>query len=1029
MRLAAGSTSCESAALIVPAPGGVRVAAMVGEEFPTDLASLVATEVIEATKRRFVCDVKDDLPVFVAAEPVVNLHDEVAAVICVAARKSMSASPELWGMLKDIARLSLTAVTESVGGPARASRADKVFSFVGATLQSINTGVLNLEDVTKLVLDQSVRLTSGFAAVVGFIDGNHIYYTSASPAAAAIRGLRVPVANSPAGACMASGRMMLSRDAQRDRFVEDWAARGAHSLAALPLHCDGATVGTLTVLADRVNAFRPADVHVLDQLAMLLAASVERSRAHEALNESESRYQALVQQTAEAIYFADPHTGKVLEANPAFFKLLGFGRDELPSLSLDQFVDHDADDVARLLAEVLSKRVMTLERRWISRSGRRIFVQATISVIRHDGRDVIFVVARDVTLQKQAEAARRRSERKYRDLFERANVPIMIFRPEGEVVLEANHQALTDYGFTRDELIGRSLRSLTADVRRGEQEMAQIIAQGGTQNFETLHYRKDGTPISLLVSCSLIEYEARPAVLMFGRDITDRKQAERLLSESEARLRAVADHALDLTGIVDQRGRIRYMAGPVEEVLGFKPRDIRGSVGTASHIHPDDLTSVKRAFVECLQHPELVISIEFRILHGSGEWRDLSVKGRNLLNQPGVNGVLLSIRDVTQRKRFEAELVAAKEKAEEMARLKSAFLANMSHEIRTPLTAILGFADVLAKEVEGEHREFVQLIQEGGRRLSETLNSVLDLARLEAGGFQPVLESVDVNAAVQSVAALFEPMAERRGIVLATELDSREMVVEADRGGFNRILQNLLSNAIKFTDSGHVKVTTRRTAGGVMIQVRDTGAGIEEAFLPHLFDEFKQESTGLARSHEGTGLGLTITRRLVELMRGEISVESRKNEGSTFTVCLPATQDDASSADHTPLPPAYQASRTRVLVVEDNVFTRLLVERLLRDDCDVTTAADATDAFAVAVDSSFDIVLMDINLGEGCNGVELMRQLRRMTKFTDVPFVALTAYAMPEDRTRFLADGFNAYLSKPFAKEDLTQTISQMLVP
>lgn len=1027
VRLAARTTSSTTAALILKAGEELKVSVGYGDEsLPLDVAVEVARAALDSGRHRFVCDeVEEGGALFVAAEPVEDVNGDVIGALCVLDRRSRSSTAEFREALSDLAMISLPAIREASGFIESISPIERLFSFVVSTLDSINTGLLTPAEVMRRVIDQAVGLTSGFGAAVGIVKGDGVRYDTASASVEACRGREVSMQKSHAGICIRTGRMILSRDTERDPNVADFVRTecGARSLATVPLNYRSNTVGVLTVFGARVNAFGPTDVRILEQLAMLIAVSVERSQSQQALLESENRYQALVEHTAEAIYFADRETGAVLEANPAFFKLLELGDTDLDRLMVYDFVDADRESTEKILANLRDEPRVSLERRWRTRSGKRVDVQVTVSMIVIDGREAVVAVARDVTQQKISEASRRRTERKYRDLFERANVPILIFNPEDEVILEANHQALTEYRMTREEMIGKSLKSVTADVQRGEVEMSHILALGGTQNFETTHYRGDGSQFSLLVSCSLIDYEGSPAVLMFGRDISDRKRAERLLSESESRLRAVTENALDLIGILDSRARIRYMAGPIEDVFGYRPEDARASI-VVRNVHPEDLPSVQAALEETLKDPDRVTSLVFRFRRQDGQWRNLSLKGRNLLDQPGVNGILVGIRDVTEQIEFEAELVAARDKAEEMARLKSAFLANMSHEIRTPLTAILGFADVLAREVKGEHREFVELIQEGGRRLSETLNSVLDLSRLEADGFRPTLETIDVRDAVTSVVDLFRPLAEKKELRLVINLPEVPVTIDVDRVGVNRILQNLVSNAIKFTDRGQVSVRTRAAGSHVIIEVEDTGCGIEDAFLPHLFDEFKQESTGLARSHEGTGLGLTITRRLVELMGGAIEVESVQGRGSTFRLKFPMGAPDENGVDlfsiHEESPPP---ELPRVLVVEDNVYSRLLIERLLREQYSVTTAANADEAFALAMKESFDVLLMDINLGQGRDGISVMTELRRIERYRSVPMVALTAYAMPEDRQRFLDAGFNEYLAKPFTRDELRQII------
>ena len=250
--------------------------------------------------------------------------------------------------------------------------------------------------------------------------------------------------------------------------------------------------------------------------------------------------------------------------------------------------------------------------------------------------------------------------------------------------------------------------------------------------------------------------------------------------------------------------------------------------------------------------------------------------------------------------RRRAALQRAKEAAEEMARLKSAFLANMSHEIRTPLTSIIGFAEVMRDGDEPPYRDLSAMIHESGLRLLETLNSVLDFARLEASQTVLDAEVMDVAAAVPRGVQVLEPLARRKGLTLSVEIRAAPAWARLDPGALQRMLNNLVGNAVKFTERGGVTVAVGVTESAVQVQVVDTGVGIAPDFLPHLFDDFRQESTGISRSHEGSGLGLAITRRLVELSGGTVEVTSEKGRGSTFTLAFPRVPAAAENPDDAP---------------------------------------------------------------------------------------------------------------------------------
>lgn len=243
--------------------------------------------------------------------------------------------------------------------------------------------------------------------------------------------------------------------------------------------------------------------------------------------------------------------------------------------------------------------------------------------------------------------------------------------------------------------------------------------------------------------------------------------------------------------------------------------------------------------------------------------------------------------DVTKRKQREQNLLEAKEQAEKMNRLKTAFLANMSHEIRTPLTSIIGFAEVLAEEVSGPRKEMADLIQRSGGRLKETLTSVLDFARLEGEAMTLTPERLDLCDRVRETVELLRPQMQEEALTLALDLPASPVEARLDGAALDRVLTNLLTNAIKFTEEGQIKVGLQAEENTMVLTVADTGTGISEGFLERIYDAFEQESSGTARTHEGIGLGLTITKRLVDLMEGTIDIESAEGEGTTVTVQLP----------------------------------------------------------------------------------------------------------------------------------------------
>ncbi len=519
-------------------------------------------------------------------------------------------------------------------------------------------------------------------------------------------------------------------------------------------------------------------------------------------------------------------------------------------------------------------------------------------------------------------------------------------------------------------------------------------------------------------------------VIFIGAYLRLRTRARLLASES--RYRTVFEHPTDGGFLVDagtlhfiqaNRAYLALTGYGAEELKALRLYDVL--VTRADDIDRD----VRHVLAE---HHLALGEQRHRRKDGSTVHLDI---GLNLFEHDGRSVLCFTAHDLTEQMRILAELGRAKERAEEMLRLKSGFLNNMSHELRTPLVSILGFAEVLTEELDDENREIAETITRSARRLHDTLNSVLDLAQLQGGEIKLKPEVLDVSDEARETLLLLRPQAEAKGLTLRFQ-PGESVRALVDPGAFRRVLTNLLSNAVKFTDEGSIGIEVEADSHRVFLRVHDTGIGIHQDFLPHLFDEFKQASMGIDRVHEGNGLGLTITKRLVELMGGRIVVESTFGKGSTFTVAFartwatPEIQTEGPRPVTAPPPPETPvalSARPRVLAVEDNADTRRLIERTLAEYYDVDTAPDAAAGLALAEREWYDIVMLDIQLNGGPGGLDVLRDLRTMSAYTYAPILAVTAYALPGDEERFVEAGFDAYLPKPFTRDELLWALEDVV--
>ena len=539
----------------------------------------------------------------------------------------------------------------------------------------------------------------------------------------------------------------------------------------------------------------------------------------------------------------------------------------------------------------------------------------------------------------------------------------------------------------------------------------------------------DLTPVQTLKG---LLYVTITALLLFGLILRSTKR----LRHSERFLESTIDALSARIAVLDETGRIltvnkawkRFARAAAENPTsvgsGANYLDVYDQAAEASDPDAAEIAAGIRAVLHGAQEGFMY---EYpRPTTEAKRWFEMRV---SRFEDQGITRVVVSHVDITERKRAEQALREATEQAEETARIKSALLNNLSHEIRTPLTAVLGFADLMARELHGEHQEYAQQIKYGGQRLLQTLDSVFDLSMLEAGSVQLDRVVCDVAAEVKAGVDALRPLAAEKNLALYVDPAPSGIYARLDQGAFTRILNNLIGNAIKFTKAGEVRVRVSATDGQVVLSVQDTGVGIGEAFLPYLFKPFKQESAGLTRTHEGVGLGLTIVKQLVDLHEGRIEVESQQGVGTTFSVYFPRHTPPPGKTD-SKVPSQPTSAWARVLVLEDSAAMRFLLQQVLGETPEVlhvATAGDTEEALRLARQYPFDAFILDINLRQAQTGTDALKQLRRLPEYAKTPMIALTAYALSGDQERFLAEGFDAYLSKPFDPENLQKMLVHLL--
>lgn len=520
------------------------------------------------------------------------------------------------------------------------------------------------------------------------------------------------------------------------------------------------------------------------------------------------------------------------------------------------------------------------------------------------------------------------------------------------------------------------------------------------------------------------------------------------IAPDDERLRAVLTHLSQSVTLIQPDGRFVTASGLVRDAMGY-PDGFWDDHDAWELIHPDDLATVLERHQELLSRPGHRVQAEFRARRADGEYLHIEAVGTNLMEDPTVGGILLSMRDVTDRKRVEADLACARDEAIRALNMRGEFIASVSHELRNPIHGILGLTELLSssEEVGPLAADLVRGVSRAADTLRVVLDDVIDFSVVESGRFRLEPGPVEVAALMGELGDLFGSEAHDRGLQLQTIVaGGTPRLVQADPDRLRQVLSNLIVNALKFTRTGHVvvaaeKVTTDDGAE-VRFTVTDTGIGITPDALERIFEPFHQERLESAAEKHGTGLGLAIARRLTELMGGGMGVQSTPGVGSEFWVRLPsAPTTEPEPSPNLPAPPVngqqvepFEAPtpisavpRGEVLIVEDDAVARLLLSRQLeklgRRVVACSTGAAALDLLGESVVSPLAAVLVDCRLPD-IEGVAVARRIRSLEQSSGVPatvVIGLTGDSAEAVRDDCLAAGMDEVLVKPVSLGEVSR--------
>ena len=732
--------------------------------------------------------------------------------------------------------------------------------------------------------------------------------------------------------------------------------------------------------------------------------------------------------------------GLYLYVNQAYADVTGYEPEEMIGMLWEKTVHpEELENLIAAYSRMIQEGRVEIETRGIRKDG-SMFYKQLVMISTYDEQHQFlghYCFMKNISDRKQAEIALAQELWRSKTFFNTSMDGVVIMDRQGKVI-ESSPSFAQMLGYSLEETMNLSVFDWDAKWTKEELEfmleMEEILPL-----FETIHRRKDGSVYDVEISYNRVEIEGEKINFCICRDITerkrneaDRKQSEEALRHQKQLFQAIVDHIPVMIALFNDQGKIELINPELERILGWSLEDWQQQDVLAKS-YPDP---VYRQSV-----------MEF-MLSASGKWQDmktLTATGEQLetawANVRLADGHFLGIgQDITDRKHKELALLQAMEAAEAANLAKSIFLANMSHELRTPLNVILGFTQVMAHDISltPNQQEDLQTIRRSGDHLLSLINDVLDLSKIESGHCTIEEAGFDLIALLHSLRNMLAERASSKGLDLCFEIAPEvPQFVISDAQKLRQILLNLLSNAIKFTNQGvvtlHVSIKTPAEENRMMLEfaVIDTGVGIEAEEIGSIFDAFVQAQAG-KRSVSGTGLGLTISRKLLEIIGGEISVSSIIGQGTTFTFTLPVIPIDGvnlipEQKDRLVIGLAPGQPHHRILVVDDREENRLLMVRLLTQlGLEVKEATNGEEAVQVWKEWLPDLTWMDIRMPI-LDGYEATKQIRAMEQGESSIIIALTAQASHSDRTLALTAGCNDYISKPFREQTLFLKMAQYL--
>jgi PAS domain S-box-containing protein len=656
-------------------------------------------------------------------------------------------------------------------------------------------------------------------------------------------------------------------------------------------------------------------------------------------------------------------------------------------------------------------------------------------------KEVLVAFARmaATTIQRrQAEEKLKESEEKYRLLIENQGEGVAVVDLDEKFVF-VNPAAEEMFGVEKERLLNLNLLEFVSPEQKTViQRESKKRIRGEKSTYEIDICRPNGEKRTILITATPQFSNEGKLTGTFGvfRDITVRKQMEKKVIESEAYYRTLIDISPDGIITSDLEGNITYGSIKAFEVFSIPPgKDVKGT-SIMDWVMPDFQDKVLERFKDIMLGNVAPETREYFLKKWNGDpfWAELS--SSPLSDKDGrPTGLLIVCRDISERKRYEAELIMERDRAEENDKLKTAFLHNVSHEIRTPMNAIIGFSSLITEpgQTDDSRAYFAQVISGSCNQLLEVVSDIIEISNIEAGILKYKKENCNINSQLKELKQMFSAMAAEKKIELncITGIPDDQSAAETDIAKFRKIMTNLLNNAFKFTSSGRIEFGCEPKEDYLHFHVSDTGIGISSDQHMKIFDRFYQVEHSVSRTYEGTGLGLTISKAYSEFLGGKIWVDSELGKGSVFHFTIPRSKPDEAGMSNEEVNKSVDLAALKkrtILIAEDDDNNFKLLYKIINStvpEWKLIRAVNGKEAVDFCNNSPLpDLILMDIKMPvmDGYEAAAIIKE-----KWPAIKIIAQTAYAFERDREKVLEAGCDDYLPKPIQKSDLMRMIRTYL--